>query len=337
MLVDRTFLRDNELANPFAHPDPGGPDLLPRAGDPPNDEVVGDHVLVNGAPAPHFDVADRRYRFRILNAANFQAYNLHLSNDADMVQVATESGLLPRPAPRKTILLGPGERAEVVVDFAGQRGKEIVLESVPRANRPAGATDAADQRVMQFRVTRSAGPDTSSVPAELRPAPEFDTAGATRRTWTLALENVPGSQPAWTINGQTFDHGRVDAQPRLGSVEVWQYTNTSSVTHYMHNHDVDFRLLQRDGQPPEPWEDGLKETFRVDPGETIQVAARFTDHTGTFVLHCHMLEHEDHGMMTQFEVVSGAQASVRAVAEFRDAGGHEAGASMCKLHRPGPA
>lgn len=332
MLTDRTFLDDNDLANPFARTTPGGPDLFPGAGDPPNDEIVGDHALVNGVPAPYFRVANRRYRFRVLNASNFQAYNLRLSNGGPMVQVATESGLLPRPVPRETVLLGPAERAEVVVDFTGQLGKRIVLESVPRENRAPAATDSASLRLVQFRVTERAGRDRSRIPKTLRPAPAFDTSGATRRTWTLALGGTTGD-PAWTINGQTFDHHRVSAEPRLGSVEVWQYTNTSTVTHYMHNHDVDFRLLARNGAPPDPWEDGLKETFRVDPGETVQVAAKFTDHTGTFVLHCHMLEHEDHGMMTQFQVVAGNRsAAPRAVAEFKK-DGREVSADRCLLHR----
>jgi FtsP/CotA-like multicopper oxidase with cupredoxin domain len=201
MLTDRTFLDDNDLANPFARTAPGGPDLFPGAGDPPNDEIVGDHALVNGVPAPYFHVAARRYRFRVLNASNFQAYNLRLSNGRPMVQVATESGLLPRPVPRESVLLGPAERAELVVDFAGQGGKRIVLESVPRENRTPGATDSASLRLMQFRVTERAGRDRSRIPKTLRPAPEFDTLGATRRTWSLALGGTTGN-PAWTINGR---------------------------------------------------------------------------------------------------------------------------------------
>jgi hypothetical protein len=156
---------------------------------------------------------------------------------------------------------------------------------------------------MQFRVTRTA-PDAPEVPATLRPAPEIDPPAGVSRVWTFGLTTNPRTgRPSWAVNGRVFDRDRYDADPKLGSTETWQYVNTTNVTHTIHNHDVDFLLLSRNGRPPDPWEAGLKETFRVDPGESVVVAAKFPDYTGDFMLHCHMLEHEDHGMMTHFRVV----------------------------------
>ncbi len=110
--------------------------------------------------------------------------------------------------------------------------------------------------------------------------------------------------PTWLINGKTFDPARADAHPVIGTTETWQITNKTKVTHFIHMHLTDWYMLARNGKPPKPWEDCLKETFVVDPGDTIRVAGHFSDFTGKFVIHCHMLDHEDHGLMTQFEVVA---------------------------------
>lgn len=311
MVADRSYLRDNSLTNPFPAPIGDHNDLL-NGRVPPNDGVVGDHVIVNGVAQPFMRVEPRRYRLRILNAANFQLYNLRLSDGGEMTQIATESGLLPRPVNRSAILLGPGERAEVVVDFAARRGKTVVLESVAREDAGRGATGSSLDSVMQFRVGTRAVRDRSRVPAALRPAPSFDTERAVARTWDFGLGVDPQrDRPAWTINGKVFEPGRIDARPKLGATEVWQLRNSSTVSHAVHMHSVDFRVIARDGRPPPPWEDGLKETVLVDPGETVTVATRFTDHTGPFALHCHMLEHEDNGMMTHFEVVAEESSAAR--------------------------
>ena len=90
---------------------------------------------------------------------------------------------------------------------------------------------------------------------------------------------------------------------RLGTVERWRFRNTSDVTHYVHVHAEQWRTVLRDGKAPPPWEQGLEDTWRLEPGEVVEVAARFTDYTGPFMIHCHMLDHEDHGMMSRFDVV----------------------------------
>jgi FtsP/CotA-like multicopper oxidase with cupredoxin domain len=309
MIVDRSFLADNQLANPFFKPQ-GGPlgSATPQGGLPPNDEVVGERILVNGVVQPYFEVAARKYRLRILNAANFTSYNVALSTGEDMVQIATESGLLPAPISRKQILLGSAERAEVVVDFSGKLGQQIVLRSEglgdSRAGSGANAPPAAD--LMQFRVTRPGIGDASSVPPKLRPLPGWakELSPSPDRVWVFELEyDESRLQPAWGINGQTWNPDRVDAYPRLGTTESWQLTNASNVTHLIHLHSADWVTLARNGEPPPAWEQGLKETWRLDPGETVVVGTRFADHPGRFVVHCHMLEHEDHGMMANFELL----------------------------------
>lgn len=293
MITDRTFDERNHLPYPSA-----------ADTDPPGDFAVGDHVLVNGVPQPYFKVADRRYRLRILNASNFTSYNLRLGDDRPFTQVGTGQGLLPQPVKRDRILLGPAQRVDVVVDFNGLLGERVVLESVPRPPTEVGTGSPATS-IMQFRVVRDAE-DPSRVPADLRPLPGWveNAPEIPDRMWAFGLGTDAGGATAWTINGQTFDPNRIDAEVERDSIETWELVNTTTnVSHLIHMHGVPFVALARNGQSPPEWERALDDTFRIDPGERLSVAAKFADYTGTYVLHCHMLEHEDHGMMAQFKVI----------------------------------
>ena len=155
---------------------------------------------------------------------------------------------------------------------------------------------------MQFRVGRRAR-DRSRVPAALRPLPEWVAAAPAQPQRRWAFEVGSGLRPRWLINGQSFDPARVDARPELGTVETWELHNRTGVGHLIHMHHTDWCMLSRNGRSPRPWEACLKETFFLDPGERVAVAGRFSDYTGKYVIHCHMLDHEDHGLMSQFEVV----------------------------------
>ena len=299
VICDRRFDDQNQLVEPFTapHREDAGPTETVGAGWPPGDEIAGDVYLVNGVVEPYLDVEARRYRFRILNASNFRVYNLMLDTGASMVQIGTESGLLPAPVDRTSVALGPGERVEVVVDFTRYAGQDVHLV----------ATDAT---LMRFRVGGAAS-GAGAPPAELRALPQWvnDLSHVPDRTWVFSLGADTGGRPAWTINGQAFDHCRVDARPELDSTETWLFVNAgpTAMTHYVHIHDVDWFVLSRNGVVPEPAEAGLKETFRLDPGESLLVGTKFTDYLGRFMIHCHMLEHEDHGMMATFEVVPPGQ------------------------------
>jgi spore coat protein A len=292
MIADRSFDRNNQLTDPFS------------GRQPPGDGVLGARVLVNGAYMPHHRVTPRRHRLRILNVSHFRSYNVHLSNGAPLVQVATDSGLMPKPVRRGEILLGPGERAEAIVDFAGAGGQSVELRSAPRHDGRIGAgARTYAGALMQFRVDMRRLPDKTRVPRSLRPLPGWAKNARHRpdRTWTISIGGL--FKTTWLINGRTFNPARADAFPVLGTTETWEIVNRTGVAHTMHMHHTDWYLLARDGKPPPPWEDCLKETFFVHPGERILVAGHFVDYTGKFLIHCHMLDHEDHGLMTQFEVV----------------------------------
>jgi spore coat protein A, manganese oxidase len=289
---DRDFDRHNQLTDPFG------------ARRPPADGILARTILVNGAYMPHHRVSAQRYRLRILNVSQFRSYNLHLSNGAPLVQIGTDSGLMPRPVRRREALIGPAERVELIVDFAGSAGESVELRSGARhgAHSPVGAR-AYSGALMQFRVDSRRLPDKTRVPRKLRPLPAWThhVSKTPDRKWEISIGGL--FKTTWLINGRTFNPARADAHPQLGSNETWEIFNNTRVAHMMHMHLTDWYLLSRDGKPPPPWEDCLKETFFVYPGERILVAGHFADYTGKFVIHCHMLDHEDHGLMTQFEVV----------------------------------
>lgn len=293
MIADRSFDSHNQLTDPFVG-------LRP-----PGDGVLGRSVLVNGAFMPHHRVSPRRYRLRLLNVSQFRSYNLYLSNRAPLVQIAGDSGLMPRPMRRREVLIGPGERAEVVVDFAAARGEAVELRSAPNRGHGGFGSRAYVGALMQFRVDSRRRPDRTRVPRELRPLPAWteDVKRTPDRTWTIEVGGL--FRTTWLINGRRFNPARAEAFPVLGTTETWEIHNRTAVAHTMHIHHNDWYLLSRDGKPPPPWEDCLKETFFLYPGERILLAGHFADHPGKFVIHCHMLDHEDHGLMGQFEVVKG--------------------------------
>ena len=247
MIADRTFDRHNQLTDPFTNRRP------------PADGILGESILVNGAYMPHHWVSARRYRLRILNVSAFRSYDLHLSNGAPMIQIATDSGLMPKPIRRREILLGPAERVEVIVDFAGAAGDSVELRSTRRhsGRNPAGARSYGGA-LMQFRVGGDRRPDRTRVPGHLRPLPEW-TDKAKRKPdhrWTITIGGL--IKTTWRLNGRTFNPAYADAFPRLGTTESWEIHNRTNVAHVMHLHHTDWYLLERNGKPPPPWEDCLK-------------------------------------------------------------------------------
>jgi FtsP/CotA-like multicopper oxidase with cupredoxin domain len=349
-IADRTLDDANQLTEPFQHQGDGSDTTQARFTGPyapPGDATVGNRVLVNGVFAPHLDVTTHRYRFRVLNGSNFQSYELHLTNGKPFVQVGNGSGLLPKPVSRTSILLGPAERADVVVDFAGQLGKNVVLESIARSDTTPVGIGTPVMPLMQFRV-KHAVKDTSKVPAALMPLSPLEVPATPNQVWTFGLAG-DANGTYWMINGKPFDHTRVDYSVPLGATQRWKLVNVSPITHFIHLHEEGWRTVSRNGQAPPAWEAGLQDVWRLDPGESVDVVAKFTDYTGNFMIHCHMLDHEDHGMMTQFAVVKPGSAVAAGVHEIiatplsdeqpsaHSAGSaHQHGAGASTATRPAP-
>ncbi len=314
MVSERSLDADNQLVPVMSH-------MAPMAGPmaPPNDATVGDRILVNGRFAPYLDVATHRYRLRLLNSSPFTAYDFTLSDGRPFVQIGSGNGLLPKAVVRQDILLGPAQRADVVVDFRGELGTDVVLQSVPRRDAPAGGAGSPSAQLMQFRV-RGAVADTSALPTTLRPAPTMKKPNRVSAVWSVGLaKNAKGS--AWTLDGRVFDPHNVVLKADRGSTGLWEIRNDTTMTHFIHLHEEQWRTVSRNGKGPPPWERGLEDTWRLDPGERVRVMARFTDYTGVFMIHCHMLDHEDDGLMAQFAVVDPRTGALPKGYTYRPANG----------------
>ncbi|WP_436494495.1 multicopper oxidase family protein [Actinokineospora sp. HUAS TT18] len=254
-------------------------------------------VLVNGAAQPRLAVRRRRYRLRLVNGANERTFKLRLSNGAEFVQVGSDGGLLPRPVRRGEITLWPAERVDVVVDFSGSAdGTQIVLENVD------GESDAT-RRILRFDVTGGHEFDPSSIPSTLAAAPTVRTPTVTRRV-ELSFDALAGT---FLINGKSYDPNRIDFTVKRGSTELWEIVNLDTqfeIPHSMHLHQIQFRVLDRDGVPAAEWEAYPKDTVAVPPGTTVRILATFdSPYTGIYPFHCHFIDHSSLAMMAQIKIV----------------------------------
>lgn len=259
--------------------------------------ILGDQILVNGTRTPRLDVDARVVRLRLLNASNARFYNLGFVDDRTMQLVGTDGGLRSRPLAVERLLLSPGERAEVLV--AMEPGDDTILRSHPAdldANaivaRMAGAHDTFDVlRVVAAGDLRPA----PELPDELVAVPEAEEpVDVTTRTFELG---------DFTINGETMAMARIDEHVPAGSTEVWEVVNGSLQPHNFHIHGLSFRVLDVEGETPgDSLVGSLKDTVFVAPGSRVRLLARFPEHVGhhPYMFHCHLLYHEDNGMMGQY-------------------------------------
>jgi FtsP/CotA-like multicopper oxidase with cupredoxin domain len=269
--------------------------------------LYGDVMLVNGVPWPRMEVANRKYRFRVLNAGASRTCQLRLSTGDDLIVIGTDAGLIDAPVRTKTLRIGIAERYGLIIDFSKYPiGTRVVLQN-PALPVNIDA-DARSQIVMCFDVVRQES-DNSSIPTPLRPVVPLLTSSALR-TRTFRFERNGGQ---WKINNKTWDKDRVDANPGLGDVEIWNLVNTGGGwVHPVHIHLVDLQLLDRSGRAPLPYERGWKDVFYVGENETVRVITRFGPNLGKYMMHCHNIVHEDHDMMTQFEVGQGGYDPIKA-------------------------
>ena len=295
-------------------------------------EYFGDTVLVNGKVWPYLNVEPRKYRFRLVNGSNARFYDLTMvpSRDQNKLkpmfsQIGAEGGLLPAVSPTQRLLIAPGERADVVVDFSKLAGMNVLLTNTAKAPYPAGVSPSANTvgQVMQFRVVLPlSGPDTSTIPANPRPITPLSVAGAAQ---TRDIDMSEMLDPATGFPTMLMLEHKAWADPttitpKLDTTEVWRFINTTADTHPMHTHLVQFQVVSRQkfdvatyvntgvlklvgsGRGPDGNETGWKDTVQVNPGEVVSIIATF-DHLGKYPVHCHILEHEENEMMRPFQVI----------------------------------
>ncbi|VEF47590.1 multicopper oxidase type 3 [Bacillus freudenreichii] len=251
----------------------------------------GDTPLVNGAFDPFLEVPKGKVRLRLLNGSNARIYQLKLSNNDDFWQIASDGGFLEKPVKMQQIVLGPAERAEIIVDFSSyKQGEKIYLSD-------------QDFGLMSF-VVGNLSKETGEIPDKLTTIEKIHPSEATVYR-TFAFQGMGNSV---SINGKQLDMNRIDEEVQLGATEIWEITNTDrrmmggmGMAHPFHAHGVQFQIVERNGNKPPENELGWKDTILVAPGEKIKTIATFKK-DGLFMYHCHILEHEDAGMMGQFKV-----------------------------------
>jgi len=299
-------------------------------------------ILVNGVIRPQASVPAGLIRFRVLNASNARIYTFSFEDDRTFHQVASDSGLLPRPIEMRSIQLAPAERAEIVVDFTN--GRAVRLLSIEDSNNPmrgmmgggmmgrgmmgggmmgpmGGSPEFAtsDRRfeIMRFGVDLDKPINLTELPTQIAGAPMLPDWGklARRRDFSLDMgmgmmsggrmrgeRNTMMGMGAMGINGKTMSMDRIDVQARRGETEVWRIIS-NQMAHPFHIHGTSFQVLSLNGQS-QPFDKlGLKDVVLVD-GEA-ELLVHFTRKANSrfpYMFHCHILEHEDAGMMGQFTV-----------------------------------
>ncbi len=309
MIQDKSFNEDGSLFYPDnATPPVDNP--VPSAAS----FFFGNTMVVNGKLWPYLKVEPRKYRFRILNASNTRSYELKLDNDGIFHQIGTDLGLLHHPVEINSFIIQPAERMDLIIDFSNYKGKEILLQNIAQ-----GPPSPGMELIMKFIVEDElSSPDTSTIPKELMPLHKINTGLATKeRTMNLDESDVTDhyGRVVHLLNNRMWNDPATE-KPKFDSIEIWHIANHFAVAHPIHVHLVHFEILGRkvftdddfdeSGNykfnidsltPPLAYETGPKDVVRTEPGQVTSIIMHFKEHTGDYVWHCHILEHEDYDMM----------------------------------------
>jgi FtsP/CotA-like multicopper oxidase with cupredoxin domain len=253
--------------------------------------LLGDEILVNGTHDPYLKVTANQVRFRLLNGSNARAYNFSFDDGRSFKIVANDAGLLQAPVTLDRFMLSPGERAEIVVEF--EPGDETILHSYSSgAGIENGEFDllkiiAADQLT-----------ETAPIDGQLSSVPPIEAPeGATVREFKMTMESM--------INDKVMDMHRIDEVVPAGTKEIW-IINNFGWSHNFHIHNAAFRILDVNDEEPQEYERGRKDTVYIPNGAKVRLAVEFGDYPDPntpLMYHCHLLKHEDDGMMGQFLLV----------------------------------
>lgn len=253
------------------------------------DGAFGEYILVNGAIEPELEVGQVKMRFRVLNGANARNFYLKLDDNSAFHQIASDGGLLESPVKMNSLSIAPGERSEIIVDFSKySKGDEVKLLH-------------DNKLVMTFKVGEQTE-DLTEIPENLAVIEKLDSNQASK-TKRIILD---GMGHMVSINGRKFDMNRIDDVVELNDIEIWEITTAGAMMmgsqgHPFHIHGTQFQVLSRNGDQPFANELGWKDTVYVRANETVKIVVKFRK-AGIFMFHCHILEHEEAGMMGQLEV-----------------------------------
>jgi len=287
-----------------------------------------DVVMVNATIDSYLDVPAQVVRLHLLNGSSMRVFNIGLSENRTFYMMASDGGLLSEPVELSRLQLAPGERAELLIDFGGMLGQSIELLSYASElpNGIYGATypgmnsnmvlngyspnplNGNDFSIMSFNVVAMTENPITEIPTSLvEVIPILESEANITRTLTFTPETMGMNQlnGNFLINGAGFDMDVINYTIPEDNVEIWEITNSSAIAHPFHIHDIQFYVLDRNGVSPPLSEQGRKDVILVKRQETVRFIAKFEDFGGDtipYMYHCHMLIHEDGGMMGQFRV-----------------------------------
>lgn len=284
-------------------------------------------LLVNGTVDPMLNLPSQVVRLRLLNASQERNFNFGFTASQPFYVIGNDGGLLNAPVLVTRIRLSPGERAEILVDLTGMNGQTVYLMSYAsefpmgvQGGTPMPGMDSSmyspingiDFNILQLNIGAQTLNPVTTIPASLvtvTPWPQSQS-NITRQI-SITAQNMMSMDGPFYFNGNLFDMNRIDYSIPLNNIEIWELFNQSMVAHPFHIHDVQFFVLDRDGISVAPQEAGYKDVVMIAPNETVRFITKFEDFADTtmpYMYHCHILMHEDDGMMGQFIVVPPSTA-----------------------------
>jgi bilirubin oxidase len=267
-----------------------------------------DTLVVNGTVDAYHTVPEGWVRLRLLNGSNARFYRFYFGNDVTFFKIATEGGFLNQPVEMEHIDMAPGERNEILIDLSDGQNATLMADLLPADPEDVSFWDGDNPQelVVELRVD-STLQASGTLPVTLNDIAYFEREDATQtRTISLDMEVRGGTEEnmdLFGINGQAMDVSQINFTVNKGEIEIWQVTG-QRMPHPFHIHGVSFQILTLNGEPVSEADRGWKDTVVVWD-EVTEIAVRF-DYEATiefpFMVHCHMLEHEEFGMMGQFTV-----------------------------------
>ena len=255
----------------------------------------GDLLFVNGMRMPDLEMrAGEVQRWRVINASAARSYRLALPGHS-LLHVGNDGGLFELPVERDDVLIAAAERVELLVRATGAPGDSVVLQSLPHdryipQTRPEDW--ATPRALLTVRYSEEPAVAPIELPERLRPIPMLDPAQATATRVMVLTQGF--------INGLPMDMQRIDVSARLGATEIWQIENLVGMDHPFHLHGFQFQVLDRNGVP-EPFA-SWKDVVNVPKHETVRFIVQYANYPGRWMFHCHILDHEDNGMMGVLEI-----------------------------------
>lgn len=301
-------------------------------------------LFVNGTMNPKFDAPAQVIRFRLLNGSSLRSYNFGFSNGQTFHQIATDGGLLDTAVTLTRLRLSPGERAEILVNFSGMVSQQLYLKSyaselttgIYGADTVGDSIDeihdyednflnGADFNLLQINVKPATANPINTVPTSLVPLTPFDPSTATN-TRTIVMDtirllplDIPNrAEGPFGMNNETFDMDVINETVYLNTTEIWTLVNKTKVAHPFHIHDIQFNVIEKNGLPPGPTERGWKDVVLVMPNDSVKFITKFetfTDPMVPYMYHCHLLHHEDDGMMGSFIVIDSLNTGISSISD----------------------